>query len=191
MKWVAKEALCVGRASSFAEAIEAAFGEATLAAVHDANVTVLKPWSSFKDPAHQDLPAYKRSIAIETPFPPQFPDALRPFAGTDRLRMTVHQSGVVMMGEGACCERMEVRNRMRVHVLFAELCSVKPKVLLARNPETQEVFFSAEVRLDAILPPPVAELAETFMALTCTRNLDAYAACIAAQLLQTQNQLSA
>lgn len=101
----------------------------------------------------------RRTIKTDTPLPTGFPPVLRAVCGnTDRLRMTIQQHRHTDPNSGIT----SVRNKLRMHVLGAELCRVQPMFYFSLDPQNN-LSFGCKIKMYALLPPPLDKICENFM----------------------------
>ena len=150
----------IGTAQSLDDAEEVCFGTRTLQKVHGEDVFV-GPWKRNR-----------RQLQTNTPLPTGYPAALRVFSGnTDRLRMTISQRKVYSEDGN---NTITMNNKVRIHVLGAELCCVRPEFRFAMNPETKNLTFGCKIKMYAVLPPPLDKICEHFMLQTCKSEIALY-----------------
>jgi len=68
---------------------------------------------------------------------------------------------------------INIRNKIRMHFLGAEIFHVKPYFYLQKIKD--KIYFSARIENHAILPPPLNSIAENFMAAKSQKELESFA----------------
>ena len=74
-------------------------------------------------------------------------------------------------------KQIHVTTKMRMHFLGAELFKVRPEFSL-REAEDGTIMSSARIEMHALLPPPICNIAEHFMAQQSSKQLEFYRACV-------------
>lgn len=108
----------------------------------------------------------KRRVGFAVPV--NLPSEFKRFFCGDKLRITTHQERH-WHPDG---DRVDVKNRMRMHFVGAELFSVRPSFSLTQHPDGTHISCRVEHR--ARLPPPLNMLAEATMADHTRRELEKF-----------------
>ena len=129
------------------EAFERVFGEDVLRLYHGEGLSVT-PWRNFV----RDL---KFEVKLDS-----IPQEIRTLLCGKQLRVSCRQSAKVETRE------ISLRTKMRMHFVGRELFIVRPRFKLVDAGE-DGIVFTQEVELHAMLPPPLCNIIEACMSLSC------------------------
>jgi hypothetical protein len=131
------------------ETFRMAFDEpATLDAVHGEGMWTAGPWAGGQ-----------RDISFDMP-PVGVPPALLAFVGRGKIEARVRQTRT-----GDADSEIVVSNRVRPKIIGAELVRIRPRFTL-RKVSDKETAVAVACEVHAIVPPPLAGIAEGFMVKT-------------------------
>lgn len=152
----------IGTVESASDVDELCLGRETLQVIHGTDVTV----GSWR--------GNRRQIQTDTPMPSGMPAAVRACAGnSDRLRMTIRQHRVYTSDPAGNPLKMAVHSKLKMHVLGAELCGVRPMLSFSVDP-SMHLTFGCKIKMYAIFPPPLNSICERFMLETCKNEIALY-----------------
>jgi hypothetical protein len=148
------------------QAFDVMFGEETMKEVHGSSLNVSK-WN------HKNERKLSFKIDIE-----QVPREIRTVFCGNKLKITTKQYKL----EGP--NRILVKNNIKMHFLGAEFFRVKPKFMLHQDEDFGQVYVSGRVEHHSLLPPPLNNIAEGFMAQNSKKEMDRYASIVEGRLLE-------
>lgn len=154
----------LGNSPSLDSAFQVAFDKMTLEEAHEGPVETT-PWV----PGNSEH-VKERRMKVTSPLPAGFPDVLRKFlGGRNDIRATVRQVATMAPDANSCT----VKNKTRFHILGSKLLRFGSSFELHRT-DPGDIYMSAHVRVQALLPPPFKAIAESLVIETSKRNLEAY-----------------
>lgn len=151
--------------SNVSESLQAIYNESVLKNVHGDDY-IATPW-------HKDKRKLQYSIIVDGAVPPEIS---RLVCGGDKMRVTTIQSKCISG------DSLELKNRVRLHCLGAELVKIKPTFRLFKKPNEQGVFFSARIEHHAIFPAPLNHIIERFMCAQSEKHMNHYLGLVAVRV---------
>jgi hypothetical protein len=111
----------------------------------------------------------RRTLKFFVDRPQEIPALLKAFIPRESIGMLVVQEKRSDETTGS----LELKNKIRLDMLGQEIVKIRPKFRFHAN-GPKSTLFTAEVRLDVVLPPPLNVLGEQFVAGWAARDLDLY-----------------
>jgi hypothetical protein len=153
MKVLDIEPICVGH-YPLETVFENVFGNMMLRKMHGESVNITD-WDD------KNKRTVKFSVNVDN-----IPMELKRFFCGSKLRVTSRQTREIL------ADRINVKNRIKMHMLFSELFYVKPEFYLERC--LNGVHFSGRIEHSCVLPPPLNSICEGFMLAQTRREIDIY-----------------
>lgn len=129
----------------FEKAVELAQSSEVLSQVHD-NFVIVQEW-------RHHCRKFQIDIKIENA-----PIGIKQLLNSDTVKATVTEKIIELSKT-----KYDVRLHLKLHIFGAELLKIRPRIVLTKDCDTQEVFLSSRVEVHAVFPPPMDALTETFM----------------------------
>lgn len=153
MKSLVIEPLYIGK-FPLETVFENVFGNEMLRKIHGEN-TQITDWDN------KNKRTIKFSVNVDN-----IPMELKRFFCGSKLRVTSRQTQDIQSN------RINVNNRIKMHMVFSELFHVKPQFYLEET--TNGIYFGGEIKHAVVLPPPLNSLCESFMMTRSRREIELY-----------------
>jgi len=141
---------------SIPDAFYKVFSPDTLRKIHGEDMTITD-WNEKRERTFR--------FYVETP---GIPNEVKQFFCGSRLKITTKQSYTHQP------TRVVVKNKVKLHVLGAELVSVRPTFTLDHFPEEKTTTLSVRIEHRARFPPPLNGIIENFMTETSKRAFQTF-----------------
>lgn len=139
---------------SLEEAFHKVFGPDTMRKIHGEEMT-LTPWN------HKHERTFKFYVDI-----PQVPKEIKSLFCGNRLQITTKQQRIDMS------DCIQIKNKVKLHVLGAELVSIKPSFNLYHI--LNQTYLSVNIEHRARFPPPINSILEGFMVETSKKAFQTF-----------------
>jgi hypothetical protein len=153
MKTLIIEPLHIGK-FSLDTVFENVFGNEMLRKIHGDN-TQITDWDN------KNKRTIKFSVNVDN-----IPMELKRFFCGSKLRVTSRQTRDIKPN------RINVNNRIKMHMVLSELFHVKPQFYLEET--ANEIYFGGEIKHAAVLPPPLNAICEGFMMTRSRREIEVF-----------------
>jgi len=96
----------------------------------------------------------------------EIPSELKDLLGNNKVNITSKQTRYIERN------RVNVNNRITMNIMFSELFSIEPEFYIEATRDG--VYFSGRIQHNAVLPPPLNRIAESFMMERSQKEIEMY-----------------